>query len=139
LSADQSEDLGKFGYGRSLELGVEIGIDVSEAVRYLRLLADEDYTFGVVKWADCLEYGKSVGADAYEAARYYKKFIDDADRMKEYNLDDFWEIVVGNGMTLEVSNRAESIAALVGYAREHWESCVAVGRSCVGVKPGETR
>jgi hypothetical protein len=48
--------------------------------------------------------------------------------MKKYCLNGFRGIVVGNGITLKVSSRAESIAALVGYASEHWESCVARGR-----------
>jgi hypothetical protein len=37
----------------------------------------------------------------------------------------FGGIVVNEGMTLEVSTRADSIAALVGYASGHWESCLA--------------
>jgi hypothetical protein len=91
------------------------------------LSADNDYQFGVLKWADCLEYGKGVKTDACRAARCYKKFVEEADCMNKYYLDGFGGIVVGDWMTLEVSSRAESIAALVGYASEHWESCVARG------------
>jgi TPR repeat protein len=127
LSADQGDASGQYAYGLCLELGIGIGIDVSKAARYFKLSGDGDCPLGALKWADCLEYGKGVKADACEAGRYYKKFIECADRKNEYYWDDLEEIMVCDAMTLEVSSRAESIAALFCYAPEHWKSCVTGG------------
>jgi hypothetical protein len=88
---------------------------------------DGDYPLDVFKWADCLEYGKGVSADACEAGRYYKTFVECADGKKEYRWDGLGNIMVSDGMTLEVSSRAELIAALFGYASEHCKSCVTGG------------
>jgi hypothetical protein len=87
-----------------------------------KLSADGDYPLGVFKWADCLEYEKGVGADGCEAGRYYKKFVECADRKKEDRWDGLGDIMVCDEITLKVSSRVESIAALFGYASEHWKS-----------------
>jgi hypothetical protein len=100
------------------ELMCQRRLDISNCQRTL---------IGVFKWGDCLEYGKGVSADACEASRNYKKFVECADRKQEYRWDGLGDIMVSDGMTLKASSWAESIAALFGYASEHWESCVTGG------------
>jgi hypothetical protein len=60
-------------------------------------------SLGALKWADFLEHGKGVGADTCQAGQYYKTFVEYRDRMNKYYWDGFGGIVVGDGMTLEVS------------------------------------
>jgi hypothetical protein len=97
---------------------------VSEAARSFKLLsANGGCPLGVLKWAHFLEQGKCAGVDACEAGQYYKKFVEYASRANDYRWDGLGEIAIGDGMTLEVSNRAESNAARFGYASEHWKSC----------------
>jgi TPR repeat protein len=127
LSANQGNAYGQFDHGRCLELGVGIELDASEAARCFKLSGDANCPLGALKWADCLEYGRGIRADACEAGRYYQKFVERADRKNDYYWDGLGGIMVCDGMTLEVSSREESIAALFGYAWEHWKSCVTGG------------
>jgi TPR repeat protein len=69
-----------------LETGQGVSIDLTEAVKYYKLAADQGYAAAQNNYGYCLQQGKGISINLTEAVHYFKLAADRGDIVAQYNL-----------------------------------------------------
>jgi hypothetical protein len=95
LAADQNYALAQYNYGRCLEFGRGVVVDLNGAAKYYELAADQNLAAAQSSYGRCHEFGRGIAMNVKRAAEYYQLAADQGEAWSQVTIAFFREHGIG--------------------------------------------